>query len=271
MPSRARRRPSPQPTRAVAPTGRRPPAPLLRSRQAPSTGGPGFAAGARTRPRGAQRRTTRSTPHPGRCPRSRLSSPRMTAVRPNEPSEGDPRPEASIELDLRRILWIQGIRAAGYGFGSILFGSALAASGLSDAQVGLVFTAMLAGMALCSIGVGLWADRVGRRRVYAGLLIVMGAAGAVFAFTAWLPALIVAALTGTLSTDPNESGPISTLEQAMIGQAPASVRVRVFGRYNAIAYLMGALGSLAAGGPELFRRVFPSLPADRRFLLAFPL
>jgi len=96
-------------------------------------------------------------------------------------------------------------------------------------------------------------------------------AGAVFALTKWLPALLVAALTGTLSTDPNESGPITSLEQAMIGQAPAASRVRVFGRYNAIAYLAGAVGALAAGGPALFRHVIPALPADRRFLLAFPL
>ena len=176
----------------------------------------------------------------------------------------------SVEWDLRRILWVQGIRAAAYGFGSILIGSTLAAGGLSDAEVGLVFTAMLIGMALSSIGVGLWGDRIGRRRLYMGLLVVLGAAGAVFATTRWLPALIVAALTGTLSTDPNESGPITTLEQAMIGQAPAAARVRVFGRYNAIAYLAGAIGALVAGGPELFRRIFPALPADRRFLLALP-
>src|SRR5947208_2578417 len=56
----------------------------------------------------------------------------------------------------------------------------------------------------------------------------------------------------------------------MIGQAPSSTRVRVFGRYNAIAYLAGAVGALAAGGPTAFRGAFPSLPANQRFLLAFP-
>jgi predicted MFS family arabinose efflux permease len=172
--------------------------------------------------------------------------------------------------DLQLILGIQALRAFLYGFGSVILGSALASGGLSDFEVGVVFTAMLAGMAASSIAVGLAGDRIGRRRAYAGLLLVMGAAGAVFALTRSLPLLVLVALTGTLSTDPNESGPITSLEQAMMGGAPAAVRARVFGRYNAVAYLAGAIGALAAGGPDAFRRLVPALPADQRWLLAFP-
>jgi len=175
-----------------------------------------------------------------------------------------------VERDLRTILLIQGLRAFLYGFGSVLLGSVLAAGGLSSTAVGAVFTTMLAGMALASIGVGLRGDHIGRRRLYMSLFVVMGAAGTVFAFTRWLPALILASLTGTLSTDPNESGPITSLEQAMIAGAPAAGRARVFGRYNAIAYLAGSIGALAAGGPAAFRRVLPALPQDQRWLLAFP-
>jgi MFS family permease len=179
-------------------------------------------------------------------------------------------PVEPVERDLRIILTVQGVRAFAYGFGSVLLGVTLAAGGLSSAKVGLVFTAMLAGMALTSVGVGLWGDRIGRRRLYVVSFAIMAMASAVFAFTRWVPALILASLTGTLSTDPNESGPITSLEQVMIGQAPTTSRVRVFGRYNAIAYLTGAVGALAAGGPAAFRTVLPSLPADQRFLLVLP-
>ncbi|HEV8681181.1 MAG TPA: MFS transporter [Actinomycetota bacterium] len=172
--------------------------------------------------------------------------------------------------DLQMILAIQGVRAFLYGFGSVILGSALASGGLSDFEVGVVFTAMLAGMAASSMAVGLAGDRIGRRRAYAALLLVMGAAGAVFALTRSLPLLVAAALTGTLSTDPNESGPITSLEQAMMGSAPETMRARVFGRYNAVAYLAGAIGALAAGGPDAFRHLVPALPAGQRWLLAFP-
>lgn len=171
------------------------------------------------------------------------------------------------EHDLRSILVVQGLRAFGYGFGSVLLGTALAAGGLSAIQVETVFATMLAGMACSSLLVGRYADSFGRRRSYIAILVVMAMAGAVFALTDWFPLLLLAALTGTLSTDPNESGPITTLEQAMIGKAPAPARARVFGRYNAVAYLTGSLGALLAGGPAALRGLWPSVPADRLWLL----
>ena len=175
-----------------------------------------------------------------------------------------------IETDLRRILWVQAIRAFLYGFGTVVLGTALAAGGLSDSQVALIFTAMLAGMALATIGVGVRGDRIGRRRLYAALLVGLGLVGTVFALTDSLPVLVVASLTGLMSTDANESGPITSLEQAMIGQAPGAARVHVFGRYNAVAYLAGAVGALAAGGPAFLRDVWSAAPSDQRWLLIMP-
>jgi predicted MFS family arabinose efflux permease len=136
----------------------------------------------------------------------------------------------------------------------------------------LVFTAILAGFAVTSVAVGTRGDRIGRRRLYGALFLVMGAAGTVFALTRWLPALIIAALTGTISVEANESGPITSLEQAMIPQVAGAARERTwaFARYNAVAYLAGSLGALAAGGPDFFRRFFPAVPASQRFMLAFP-
>ncbi|HJP65193.1 MAG TPA: MFS transporter [Actinomycetota bacterium] len=176
-----------------------------------------------------------------------------------------------MSRDLRLILSVQALRALLYGFGSVVIGAALADAGLSDAKVGLVFTAMLAGFAVSSVVAGTIGDRLGRRRLYLGLLALMGLAGSVFALTASFPLLALAALTGTVSVEPNESGPITSLEQAMIPHASAGAqRGRAFARYNAIAYLTGSIGALAAGGPDFFRRFFPALPAGQRFLLAFP-
>jgi len=174
------------------------------------------------------------------------------------------------ETDLRTILWVQALRAGAYGFGSVVLGTSLATVGRSEIEVGLVFTAMLAGNAIAAFWVGLRGERLGRRRLYRGFLFVMGAAGAVYALTTSLPALVAAALTGTLSTDPNESGPITSLEQAMIGGARPQSLARVFGRYNAVAYLAGAVGALLAGSPSALRDVW-SLPPDHRLMLAFPI
>jgi MFS family permease len=173
--------------------------------------------------------------------------------------------------DVRLIFSVQAVRAFLYGFSSILIGASLAAGGLDAASVGAVFTAVLLGMAISSIAVGRWGEALGRRRTYVVLLAVMGIAGTVFALTGFVPALVLAALTGTLSTDPNESGPITTVEQAMLASTPPAERSRVYGRYNAVAYLAGALGALAAGGPGALRDLLPALPPDQRWLLLMPI
>jgi MFS family permease len=173
--------------------------------------------------------------------------------------------------DVRRIFAIQAVRAFLYGFSSILIGASLAATGLDAAAVGAVFTAMLLGMAASSLAVARWGEAIGRRRTYVLLLALMGAAGTVFAMTGSVPFLVLAALTGTLSTDPNESGPITTVEQSMLSTAPSAERSRVYGRYNAVAYLAGAAGALAAGGPSAMRDLLPGLPPDQRWLLLMPI
>ncbi|HUL84373.1 MAG TPA: MFS transporter [Actinomycetota bacterium] len=178
--------------------------------------------------------------------------------------------DVRIEHDLRLILWIQAVRAFLYGFGAVILGSALARSGATDFQVGLIGAAILAGMAMSAIAVGFAGDRVGRRRSYMVLLITLGIVGLGFALTDRIWILLILALFGTMSTDANENGPLTTLEQSMIGQAPAEARLHVFGRYNAVAYLAGSIGALAAGGPAFLRNAWAGAPADRIWFLLFP-
>ncbi len=149
--------------------------------------------------------------------------------------------------DARRIFGVQALRAFAYGLGSVLVGVALARRGLSGFAVGAVVAALLAGIALASVLIARYGDRVGRRRTYSLLLVLMAVSGTVFALTAWLPALLLAALTGTVSTDVVESGPFTSLEQAMLpGTARETPPARLFAAYNTVATLTGSLGALAA-------------------------
>jgi MFS family permease len=129
-----------------------------------------------------------------------------------------------------------------------LIGVTLARRGLSGFEVGVVLAALLAGVASTSIAIARTADRVGRRRWYAALFLVMGVAGAAFALTdeTWL--LVLAALSGTVSTEVVESGPFTSLEQAMLPSAAGASGdpTRLFGTYNTVAALSGSLGALAA-------------------------
>jgi predicted MFS family arabinose efflux permease len=67
-----------------------------------------------------------------------------------------------------------------------------------------------------------------------------------------------------------ESGAFTSLEQSMLAtDMGARERVRGFGVYNAVATAAGSVGALAAGGPELLRRVWSGTPVDERFFLLF--
>jgi MFS family permease len=138
----------------------------------------------------------------------------------------------------------QGVRAAGYGFTAVLLGALLAAHGYGTVQVGVVLTALIAGTALASVAVGRFGDRFGRRRCYAVFFAGIAVAGVVVAAGAPLWALLVVALTGTLSTDVVDNGPATTLEQVMLAAEDAGTAA-VYGRYNAVGAAAGALGSLA--------------------------
>src|SRR5207247_2177025 len=143
--------------------------------------------------------------------------------------------------------------------------------GLSDTAVGAGLAALLAGTALVSVLIARYGDRVGRRRCYRFLFVAMAISGSVFALTGWLPALILAALTGTVSTDVVESGPFTSVEQAMLAHAGGAT-TRLFGTYNTVATLAGSVGALLAlaGSSPRWLLVYP-LAAAAGLVAASPL
>jgi predicted MFS family arabinose efflux permease len=177
------------------------------------------------------------------------------------------RGRVGLTRDARLIITVQALRAFAYGVGSVLIGVGLAQSALDGTEVGVVFASILLGAALASVALGRYGDQIGRRTAYRALLVAMAAAGTVFALTESLPLLVLAALTGTVSTDVVESGPFTSLEQAMLPQTAAPGQTsRLFGTYNTVATLTGSLGALTAGVPALLNAASP-----QNWLLVYPI
>jgi MFS family permease len=175
-----------------------------------------------------------------------------------------------LSTDTRRILTAQGLRAFAYGLGAVLLGATLERRGFSSRQVGLLLGAVLAGTVVASVVVGRFGDRFGRRRCYLALYLILGLTGVAFALSDELWLLVVVALGGALSTEVVESGPFTSLEQAMLAtDLSGRARLRGFGTYNAVATAAGSLGALAAGGLGPLRNVWTGGPTDERAFLVF--
>ncbi len=176
----------------------------------------------------------------------------------------------SLSPDVRRVLLAQSLRAFAYGFGAIMVGTTLRERRFSALEVGGVLAAALVGMALASVAIGRYGDRLGRRRCYVALYVALAVTGVAFAFATPLYLLVIVVLSGALSTDVVESGPFTSLEQAMIATDLAGrSRLRGFGLYNAVAAASGALGALAAGLPPLVRSLWSGAPGDATWFLLF--
>jgi MFS family permease len=173
----------------------------------------------------------------------------------------------TMSPDARVVLEAQAVRAFGYGLTSVLLGVTLDRLGMSGVKAGAVLASVVAGTALASIVIARQAAVLGRRRCYLALYLALCLSGVVFAFTrsAWLMA--ATGLLGALSTEVVESGPFTSLEQAMLAEEFATAELaRGFGVYNAVATAAGSLGALATALPSLTHH-WLHVPAQRWFLL----
>jgi len=140
------------------------------------------------------------------------------------------------------------VRLFCYGFLSVVLALYLIQLGLSEPQVGLLFTLTLVGDA----GITLWlttsADRFGRRRtLWVGALLMVGA-GAAFILTREPLLLMIAAVIGVISPSGNEIGPFLSVEQAALTQlVPDKQRTQIFAWYNLAGSFATATGALAGG------------------------
>src|SRR5947208_8730478 len=118
---------------------------------------------------------------------------------------------------------------------------------MSPIEIGLVFTAAIAGSAVMTVFWSIVADRYGRRRTVATMAVLMAIGGLIFAVTSGFWLLLVGAFTGTISATSSEVGVFQTVEQAILPQtAPNERRTWLFSIYNTVANFAGALGSLFA-------------------------
>ena len=153
-----------------------------------------------------------------------------------------------LDRDGRLLFATRTLRMFGYGFLAVVLVLYLDEIGLTPAAIGIVLTLTLVGDTIISLWLTTNADRLGRRRVLVVGCLLMMVAGVVFAFTSWLPLLVLAGTIGVLSPTGNEVGPFLAVEQASLSQAVGDARrTSTFAWYNVAGYVATAVGALGAG------------------------
>ena len=161
------------------------------------------------------------------------------------------------------------IRGAVDGFASLVLVVYLADLGFSQLEIGALVTAMLFGSAMLTLAVGLAGGRARERAVLFGACALMLGTGLGWsAFSTFWP-LVIVAFVGTLNPSEGDVSVFLPTEQSLLaGAVAARERVALFARYNLAGALAGALGSLAAGLPELAAGAFGA-PRGAAFRAAF--
>src|SRR5579864_5006031 len=169
--------------------------------------------------------------------------------------------------DARLILVMRGLRQLSYGLLAVILGVVLAGEGFSPAAIGVLITVSLVGDMVGTYVIGLLADTWGRRRMLAGLSLLMAATGVIFGLVTSYPVLLVAAFFGTLGTTASETAPFLPIDQAILAQITTPERrTALFARYNLVASFSAAGGALVAGLPGLLVQAGLPLASGTRLL-----
>ena len=171
-------------------------------------------------------------------------------------SSGGVRPPFAIlpsgaTSETRLLLAARGVRAVGDGFVSLLLPVYLLELGHGPFETGIIATTTLAGSALLTLLVGLYAQRASGRSLLIGAALLMVLTGIAFAaFEDFWPLLLVA-FVGTLNPSSGDVSVFLPLEQAQLARMVSDRdRTRLFARYSFIGSIMAAVGALGAALPE---------------------
>jgi predicted MFS family arabinose efflux permease len=151
----------------------------------------------------------------------------------------------------RLLLAARGLRAVGDGLVSLLLPVYLLELGQGPFETGIIATATLAGSALLTLLVGLYAHRASGRTLLIGAALLMMLTGIAFAQLEDFWPLLLVAFVGTLNPSSGDVSVFLPLEQAQLARLVSDqARTSLFARYSFIGSIMAAVGALGAALPE---------------------
>ena len=159
---------------------------------------------------------------------------------------------SSINANAKRLLIGKALRSVADGYVSILLPAYLLQLGLSAFQVGAVTTATLLGSAALTLLTGIITARFGLRRPFIAASGLMIATGLAFSSLQAFWPLMLVAFVGTLNPSSGDVSIFLPLDHSLLSQSVADRdRTTLFAQYSLAGSLLGAVGTLLAGIPQL--------------------
>ncbi len=162
-----------------------------------------------------------------------------------------------MSKNLRWLITGRTLRSFSTAFLTVIFPLYLARDGYSAARIGLVLAISGGVTVLLVAGVGLAADKFGRKRVIMGLamLAVLGGLGMALSPAFWI--VVLASGLGGVGRGGGAGsggswGPVFPAEQPLVADSSdVADRTRAFGQLSFVGVMAGAAGSLVAAVPSI--------------------
>lgn len=153
-----------------------------------------------------------------------------------------------VTEDGRRLVAAKTIRALGDGFASVALAAYLHERGFGAVEIGALATVALLGTTAATVGVGMFVERLGRRRVLRWGTVLVMVSGLMFAAVEPFWLLLVIAFLGTLNPTAGDVSFFLPIEQAALAETVAPVRrTWLYARHALFGRLAAAVGALATG------------------------
>jgi MFS family permease len=167
---------------------------------------------------------------------------------------------ADLHRDAKLLMAARGIRAFAFSYLNVVFAIYLDSLGYSTVAVGIIFTVAYLSSALLTALWGYLSDRVGRRKILMLLalltilsnLILIYFTGLVFILSAVIIANVGAGGSGGGGSG---GGPFNPVEEALLAEkCRPENRNQIFAVNSCVGSIMGSLGALASGLPQLLQQ-----------------
>lgn len=166
---------------------------------------------------------------------------------------------SNLHRDAKLLMVSRGIRAFAFSYLNVIFAIYLDRLGYTPVTIGIVYSvAYLSGAVLTALW-GYLSDRYGRRKILMLLALLTILSNAIFVFFSSLFFILLAVIVANVGAGGSAGGgsgggPFNPVEEALLAEKclPEN-RTQIFGLNSFFGSVMGSIGALAAGLPQLLQ------------------